>query len=232
MGNYWFRANAETACKSFNNGAGLSIFRYTGADAANPVTSSSQLSSCDDAGPLVPWWPTIVPQEDFDSQVQALSVDVELPGLSTNNRNLVVWAINLTAIDVDWEMPVLSYVYSGNESYPSVENVISIPKSETVGSATSSSFWSDLIMPQWVYWIIQEPAASAVPIPHPIHLHGHTFFILGTGSGVWSPTSSLNFENPPRRDSATLPGGGWLAIAFRADNPGAWLMHCHIVSTT
>jgi len=25
-----------------------------------------------------------------------------------------------------------------------------------------------------------------------------------------------------------LPGGGWLAIAFPLDNPGAWLMHCHI----
>ena len=132
MGNYWFRANAENACKCFNNGTGLSIFRYTGADAADPVTSSSQPSNCDDVGPLVPWWPTTVPHEDFYSQAQALDVDVELPGLGTNNQNLVVWGVNLTAIDIDWDMPVLSYVYSGNKSYPSVENVISIPKRETV----------------------------------------------------------------------------------------------------
>lgn len=26
-----------------------------------------------------------------------------------------------------------------------------------------------------------------------------------------------------------LPAGGWLVIAFPTDNPGAWLMHCHIV---
>jgi hypothetical protein len=25
-----------------------------------------------------------------------------------------------------------------------------------------------------------------------------------------------------------LPGGGWLVVAFIVDNPGAWLMHCHI----
>jgi len=25
-----------------------------------------------------------------------------------------------------------------------------------------------------------------------------------------------------------LPGFGWLAVAFRTDNPGAWLFHCHI----
>jgi FtsP/CotA-like multicopper oxidase with cupredoxin domain len=29
---------------------------------------------------------------------------------------------------------------------------------------------------------------------------------------------------------AMLPGGGWLVIGFITDNPGAWLMHCHIVS--
>lgn len=25
-----------------------------------------------------------------------------------------------------------------------------------------------------------------------------------------------------------LPSGGYLALAFQTDNPGAWLMHCHI----
>lgn len=34
--------------------------------------------------------------------------------------------------------------------------------------------------------------------------------------------------NPPRRDVASLPGNGYLAIAFKLDNPGAWLVHCHI----
>ena len=25
-----------------------------------------------------------------------------------------------------------------------------------------------------------------------------------------------------------LPAAGWLVLGFRVDNPGAWLMHCHI----
>jgi hypothetical protein len=41
-------------------------------------------------------------------------------------------------------------------------------------------------------------------------------------------TSTVNLENPPRRDVATLPGNGHLAIAFKKDNPGSWLFHCHI----
>ena len=38
----------------------------------------------------------------------------------------------------------------------------------------------------------------------------------------------MTFDNPPCRDVALLPKGGYLIIAFKADNPGSWLLHCHI----
>lgn len=38
-------------------------------------------------------------------------------------------------------------------------------------------------------------------------------------------SGQLNFENPPRRDTAMLPAGGWLVFAFETNNPGAWIMH-------
>jgi FtsP/CotA-like multicopper oxidase with cupredoxin domain len=85
----------------------------------------------------------------------------------------------------------------------------------------------------WTYWIIQEPIDGPVQIPHPIHLHGHDFWILGRGLGTFNYANnftSLNFNNPPRRDVTFLPAGGWVVLAFPADNPGAWLMHCHIAS--
>ncbi len=25
-----------------------------------------------------------------------------------------------------------------------------------------------------------------------------------------------------------LPGFGWMVVAFKTDNPGSWLFHCHI----
>lgn len=40
--------------------------------------------------------------------------------------------------------------------------------------------------------------------------------------------TELNLVNPPRRDVATLPGNGYLAMAFKTDNPGSWITHCHI----
>jgi hypothetical protein len=41
-------------------------------------------------------------------------------------------------------------------------------------------------------------------------------------------TANLISNNPVRRDVTMLPARGWLLIAFKTDNPGAWLMHCHI----
>jgi hypothetical protein len=52
---------------------------------------------------------------------------------------------------------------------------------------------------------------------------------LGEGDGSYiSGVSQLNTINPPRRDTLTIPGYGWIAIRFITDNPGLWAFHCHI----
>ena len=62
-----------------------------------------------------------------------------------------------------------------------------------------------------------------------MHLHGHDFALLAQGNdSTQLHNATLKFDNPPRRDVALLPSGGFLVIAFKADNPGAWLFHCHI----
>ncbi|KAL8747014.1 MAG: hypothetical protein Q9190_001054 [Brigantiaea leucoxantha] len=38
----------------------------------------------------------------------------------------------------------------------------------------------------------------------------------------------FTYNNPPRRDVALLPANGYVALAFKTDNPGVWLLHCHI----
>ncbi|KAL3417370.1 Lcc2 [Phlyctema vagabunda] len=64
---------------------------------------------------------------------------------------------------------------------------------------------------------------------HPIHLHGHDFAILYQNETDKVPTSKdLKTDNPPRRDVVLLPANGYVVIAFKTDNPGSWLMHCHI----
>jgi hypothetical protein len=60
-------------------------------------------------------------------------------------------------------------------------------------------------------------------------MHGHDFWVVGMSSSPFDgDTSAFNVTNPSRRDTSTLPAGGYLALAFQLDNPGAWLTHCHI----
>lgn len=81
--------------------------------------------------------------------------------------------------------------------------------------------------------------------PHPVHFHGRHFYVLGEGTGVfpWEsvdealaalPEGTLNLVNPPARDTYPTPPAvtepTWLVLRRRSDNPGVWLVHCHIQS--
>ncbi|WP_328703004.1 multicopper oxidase family protein [Arenibaculum pallidiluteum] len=62
--------------------------------------------------------------------------------------------------------------------------------------------------------------ANLTPHLHPIHLHGHSFLVLG------SDKRSL-----PRHyaDTVLLEPRERMRVAFVADNPGDWMLHCHII---
>ncbi|GLJ12752.1 hypothetical protein SUGI_0197130 [Cryptomeria japonica] len=65
---------------------------------------------------------------------------------------------------------------------------------------------------------------------HPVHLHGFDFYVVGQGFGNYDPLTDpqhFNLVDPQQRNTIGVPSGGWAAIRFRADNPGAWFMHCH-----
>jgi len=97
----------------------------------------------------------------------------------------------------------------------------------------------------WVYFLIEGKFQDSLdnstrkiyktqaPVAHPMHIHGHDFAILATGTEEFDPKNvTLNTTNPPRRDVALLPVNGYLIIAFQINNPGAWLMHCHVSHVT
>ncbi|PIN11709.1 Multicopper oxidase [Handroanthus impetiginosus] len=66
---------------------------------------------------------------------------------------------------------------------------------------------------------------------HPVHLHGYGFYVVGWGFGNFDPKKDplgYNLVDPPRETTVGIPDNGWVAIRFRADNPGVWLLHCHL----
>ncbi|XP_073271589.1 laccase-7-like [Primulina huaijiensis] len=66
---------------------------------------------------------------------------------------------------------------------------------------------------------------------HPMHLHGLSFFVLAQGFGNFNrakDSKRFNLVNPQELNTIAVPVGGWAVIRFRANNPGVWLMHCHL----
>lgn len=66
---------------------------------------------------------------------------------------------------------------------------------------------------------------------HPLHLHGHWFWVEGRGRrnvGDFDPARDKLKRWPLLRDTATVPAGSWMVLRFVATNPGVWMFHCHI----
>lgn len=190
-----------------------SIFRYAGANSGDPnSTAAAPLPvGCDEELNVVPWQKTTVPQ----------STPKELEAGFNNNyttsinqaRGLVQWLVNGSPMAIDLDYPTLQAVVDGEDT--------AFNASRHVFPVTEKN--------NWQYWVIQQ-SAQAPPLPHPIHLHGHDFYVLDhQANAQWSgDISRLKMDNPIRRDTFSLPAGGYLVLAFESDNPGAWLMHCHI----
>lgn len=73
-----------------------------------------------------------------------------------------------------------------------------------------------------VQLVLQDTGIIA-PENHPVHLHGFNFFVVGKGLGNYNATkdsTSFNLVDPVERNTIGVPSGGWVAIRFRADNPG------------
>lgn len=67
--------------------------------------------------------------------------------------------------------------------------------------------------------IFNDPA-SAHPMQHPIHIHGQKFLIVSTNS---VPNNNLVWK-----DTVLVQKGDTVELLVNMENPGAWLIHCHI----
>ncbi|KAL1874014.1 hypothetical protein VTK73DRAFT_568 [Phialemonium thermophilum] len=223
VGNYWFNVTygGNGFCGLSNNPNPAAIFRYSGAPNALPTDQGKTPvdSLCNDNLNLTPVVPRSVQTGNFrPDPSNTLPVHLDLTG-----SPLFVWKVNGSAINVDWGKPVVQYVMEGNSAFPTSENIISLNNAN-----------------QYTFWLIENDPDQAISLPHPFHLHGHDFLVLGRSPDaqpaaqtryVFDPSTDLarlKGNNPTRRDVTMLPAKGWILIAFQTDNPGAWLMHCHI----
>lgn len=200
---FWVRAVPQSACSDNDNGDNIKGIISYGASVGTPETTSyDYIDSCADesSDDLVPYLSKTVSTESW-------TVD-EAATVGTAS-GYFKWYLNETTMAVDWEDPTLLQIYNNATTWNTSDAVVQLDAAS-----------------EWAYVVIQ----TSLAVPHPIHLHGFDFFVLASGSGTYdsSNTSALTLDNPPRRDTAMLPSSGYLVLAFETDNPGAWLMHCHI----
>lgn len=231
-GKYWMRTeyNTTNACNQALTGASITtnieqsgIISYgdESTDVLPTTTRHDNPVGCADEPyasitPIVPWTVSEPQNNIADNTYEA--------GLDLTNTNkwhgaFFRWSITDTPLWLDFSNPLIN----------NLDNTTFNPEYAVVDYDYKDG-------EKMVYMIITAGNLKTNPGPitkigahHPIHLHGHDFAIIGQSESAWDPANpNLKLDNPPRRDVAMLPANGYLAIAFKPDNPGAWILHCHI----
>ncbi|KAF2765815.1 hypothetical protein EJ03DRAFT_385072 [Teratosphaeria nubilosa] len=150
----------------------------------------------------------LVPYLSLNAGTEAAITDELNATVAYNSDNLYKWYLDDETFLVEWQDPTSLQILNDDTTYTGSQGVIQMPAPD-----------------EWIYLIIE----TSVAIPHPIHLHGHDFFVLAQGYGTYADVNpALQTTNPPRRDVTMLPANGYVVLAWQADNPGVWLAHCHI----
>ncbi|CAG8649325.1 16071_t:CDS:10, partial [Gigaspora rosea] len=116
-----------------------------------------------------------------------------------NKTGIVKAFLNGSSYIPDINFPTLDKIFKGKSSYERSANAYVFDKDGEVVD---------------LYFINYDEG------DHPFHIHGYQFWVLGTGDGDKVNKDELNTNNPIKRDTATIPGSGWMAIRFVSDNPG------------
>lgn len=201
---FWLRAVPDAFCSTNGNAANIKgVVYYNNSISTTPTTSAYSTTENDCADePAASLVPVVSKTASAASSVATGAVAV------STVDNLFKWYLNSTTFNASWADPTALQLYDNDTSFTTSQNVLQAPTADA---------WYTLLI------------STSFDVPHPLHLHGHDFYILASGSGSYdADTIELQTANPPRRDTAMLPASGYLVLGFQADNPGVWLLHCHI----
>ncbi|KAL3421006.1 multicopper oxidase [Phlyctema vagabunda] len=236
-GDYWMHARD---CQNGGARSNLGIIRYNANSTRIPWTpppgDNDICYGCldelhKDLVPMVQKNVTLPANMEYRND----SLKVHLVGFPDEfNENSIMhkWVLKDSSMYLDWNQPSLSLL-----SVAAEKGWDTTPFPKGYAPVDLSKYETD----SWVYFLIEGKFQDSLdnapkkiykmqaPVAHPIHVHGHDIAILDSGTTEFNPnTANLTLVNPPRRDVALLPVDGYLIIAFQINNPGAWLMHCHI----
>ncbi|KAF7288968.1 Laccase 1 [Mycena indigotica] len=199
VNNYWIRSVANGGTAGFANGINSAILRYVGAPIADPTT------------PLVASTNPLI-ETNLHPLVASRVPGRPVRGGADVNLNLAIgftgagFTVN-GAEYVSPTAPVLLQIMSGAHTAAELlppGSIYTLPPNSVV----------ELSIP-----------GGTVGGPHPMHLHGHTFWVVRSAGD-----SNYNYVDPVIRDvvDTGTSRNDNVTIRFETDNAGPWFLHCHI----
>lgn len=142
------RAIPQTACSNNDNPDNIKgIVRYsTSTSSEDPQTTGYDYSNeCvdEDMDDLVPW---------VSKNAKSGTSLREGVTLGRNSDNYNRWYMNSTSMAVEWSNPSLLQVYDNDTEFTDTSGVVRLDTAN-----------------EWIVFVID----TTMPVPHPIHLHGH-----------------------------------------------------------
>lgn len=133
----------------------------------------------------------------------------------------------------------VNYAFFNNITYtspkvPALYTVMSAPEDQLFNPTIYGEYTHSLVLEHMQ--VVQIVINNVDPGTHPFHMHGHEFQLISRSPAydddnptAFDSTNHTEFSAvPSRRDTAHVRANGNMVIRFRADNPGAWMFHCHI----
>ncbi|KAF0550233.1 multicopper oxidase [Gigaspora margarita] len=214
VSNFWMRADLQIKCYyaigiEHLNPYVKAIVHYEGANYLDPTTKRwadnlNRFNNCIDlnTSDFKPFFPENVSAKA--DQTIYLNASIE-----KDASNVYRAVVNGSTYAVDIDNPTINQILFKNQT-------LFQPNQNVIGQFNTSQ-------------VIDIVVYNGVSGEHPFHLHGHTFWVLGSGPvDTKADFSKLNIFDPIKRDTTTIPPLGWILIRFEANNPGIWAFHCHI----
>ena len=208
----YMRSDIDLDCLNLTatNPHGLAVISYPSADLASPPNSTAtswQSNNCrnDALFQTQPYYPLPPPSSPSTSREITIT-------LGLNATGHVVFFVDSSSFRADYNLPTLLLASAGNTSYPSS------PEWNIYNFGSNSS--------------VRIVVKNTYQMQHPMHLHGHNFWVLNEGIGDWDGHTVVNPDNPQRRDTHILQPGSmdtpsFAVFEWEQDNPGIWPFHCH-----
>lgn len=127
VGNYWFNVTLGGGgiCGASRVPFPAAIFHYEGAPDALPTDTGPTITAdCSDLTDFEPIVPRTLDPSTFEANEKQL--DVDLTTAVTSRGNVFQWTVNDSAINIEWDKPILQYVAEGNFSFPREANVVEL----------------------------------------------------------------------------------------------------------